>query len=455
MPTTIAIESKPVTVFGVRTSFQHLYLVKTVTSASGAVLAEAVIRGELGDDGSLEVEANVPLASSDDARGSATLAQRRHTVLDLGGRDAEAVWALMVQHALDVDAANLRYGFEASGVDFGGDVNSNTLVGSALHTVGISLSQNLPRGVDRDEVPSFNALGAMLVDDSLRAGSEDDLIFGGVGDDVINGLAGNDRLFGEAGDDTLVGATGNDLLDGGAGVDVMNGGLGSDTYRVDGGSDRVVDTRLDAAGGADLVQSNISFNLAGSADRAGIEALALLGIGNLNGIGNALANQISGNPGANLLSGLAGNDLLRGGTGNDRLIGGADDDILQGHAGNDQLNGGAGRDILAGGAGSDAFVFLAAHESLPGAAARDTILDFAAGDVINLQAIDADATTGGDQAFDLIGSDPFTAAGQLRFETTAAGDTLVQANTDADLAAEFELLLRGSTRVLADGDFVL
>lgn len=455
MPTTIAIESKPITVFGVRTSFQHLYLVKTVTSASGAILSEAVIRGEPGDDESLEVVANVPLASSDDARGSETPAQRRHTVLDLGGRDAEAVWALMVQHALDVDAANLRYGFEARGVDFGGDVNSNTLVASALHTIGIDLAQILPRGVDRDEVPSFNALGAMRVDDSLRAGSGDDLIFGGVGNDVINGLAGNDRLFGEGGDDTLVGATGNDLLDGGAGVDVMNGGVGSDTYRVDTGSDRVIDTRLDAASGVDLVQSGISFNLAASADRAGVERLALGGTGNLNGIGNALANQVSGNVGANLLSGLAGNDLLRGGSGNDRLIGGGGDDTLQGHAGNDQLNGGTGRDIFSGGAGNDTFVFLAAHESLPGAAVRDTILDFAVGDLISVQAADADATAGGNQAFDLIGTDPFTASGQLRFEITGAGDALVQGNTDADLAAEFELLLRGSNRALTDADFVL
>ena len=455
MPTTIAIEAKPIQIFGIRTPFEHLYLVKTVTSASGAVLSERVIRGEPTDSGRLDVQADIALASSDDARGSDTLAQRRHTTLDLDGRDPDAVWALMVQHAQDVDAARLRYGFETLGVDFGGDVNSNTLVGSALHTVGIDLAQTLPRGIDRDEVPSFNRLDAMRVNDFLRGGSTDDVIFGGVGNDSINGLAGNDRLFGESGDDRLAGSAGNDLLDGGAGADVMNGGLGSDIYRVDSRIDRVIETRLDAAGGTDLVQSVITFSLAASTDRAGIERLTLLGAGTINGVGNALDNQISGNARANILSGLAGDDLLRGGSGNDRLSGGPGDDLLRGHLGNDQLHGGTGRDVLAGGAGSDTFVFFAAYESLPGAAARDMIVDFAAGDAINLQAIDADATTAGNQAFGLIGGNPFTAAGQVRFETTAAGDTLVQANTDADLVAEFELLLHGSTRALTGADFVL
>src|SRR5215211_8596092 len=107
MPTTIAIESKNIVVFGLVTPFQHLYLVKTVTDAAGKVLDERVIRGDVGQDLTLVTQANVPLATSPDARDGQTLAQRHHTELDLSGRDPDEVWSLMVQHALNINKANL------------------------------------------------------------------------------------------------------------------------------------------------------------------------------------------------------------------------------------------------------------------------------------------------------------------------------------------------------------
>ncbi len=99
MPTIIAIESKTVTesVFALR--YEHLYLVKSTTDDLGNVIDERVIRGGFNDGGDLVAQANVRLASSDDARGSDSLAERHHRVLDLAGRDPDAVWNLMVQHA--------------------------------------------------------------------------------------------------------------------------------------------------------------------------------------------------------------------------------------------------------------------------------------------------------------------------------------------------------------------
>jgi Ca2+-binding RTX toxin-like protein len=454
MPVTIAIEAKPVVIGGIDTGFDHLYLVRRATDAAGNVLAEQVIRGFLGNDESLEVQADIPLASSEDRRGSDSLAERRHTVLDLGGREPDDVWPLMVQHGQRVDASNLRYGFEADGFEFGGDVNSNTLIASALHAVGINLARVLPRGVTPGDVPQFNRLDAMFVNDALLGAERADSIFGGVGNDWIRGGIGNDRLFGESGNDTLAGNTGNDLLDGGVGADSMTGGDGNDDYRVDNAGDRVIETSTVAAGGNDLVRSTISFDLAGGSVRAGIEGLALLGAGNLTGIGNGLDNRLTGNAGANVLSGFAGDDVIRAGAGNDRLIGGVGDDILRGDAGRDLLQGAGGRDVLAGGADIDTFVFNSVSESRPGPAEHDTILDFGTADVIDLRRIDADLTASNNNVFELIGADAFTGAGQVRFEVVG-GDTLVQANVDGDLAPELEIVLRGSTRVLVGDDFML
>src|SRR3712207_5176940 len=85
MPTTIAIEAKPVEFRGVETPFYHLYLVKTVTDAQGRVTSEKVIRGSLVGTDDLETLANVDLASSPDRRGSETPAERHRTFLDLDG----------------------------------------------------------------------------------------------------------------------------------------------------------------------------------------------------------------------------------------------------------------------------------------------------------------------------------------------------------------------------------
>jgi serralysin len=138
---------------------------------------------------------------------------------------------------------------------------------------------------------------------------------------------------------------------------------------------------------------------------------------------------------------------------NDLLDGRGGDDVLDGGAGNDILIGGAGRDILIGGAGSDLFVFNDAADT--SVAAFDTIKDWNAGDRIKLSAIDADSGVAGDQAFTLIGSAAFSAAGQLQVTVNSAATfTFVQGDTNGDGNADFLIRLAGA-HALGTSDIVL
>ncbi len=138
-----------------------------------------------------------------------------------------------------------------------------------------------------------------------------------------------------------------------------------------------------------------------------------------------------------------------------RLFGGKASDILKGGALNDLLHGNLGADTLAGGGGADAFRFQNVAESSSGS--MDQILDFTPGtDKIELDRIDADTLTAGNQAFSWIGSNAFTGtAGELRAHEQS-GTWFVEGDTNGDGAADLviALTLQGETP-LGAGDFVL
>ena len=102
------------------------------------------------------------------------------------------------------------------------------------------------------------------------------------------------------------------MLDGGTGADQMAGGLGNDTYLVDDENDLVIEA---ANQGTDTVRASVSYTLA-----ANVEKLVLTGTADLDGVGNALGNALTGKSGANVLTGGAGNDTIDGGAGIDRAI---------------------------------------------------------------------------------------------------------------------------------------
>ena len=291
--------------------------------------------------------------------------------------------------------------------------------GSGTQTfVGTEGDDEAHTGADADRL---NGLGG---NDTLDGGDGNDRLSGGTGNDVLLAGAGNDSLNGDAGADAMNGGVGDDLytvdnaldtvveaidggvdtvattlasytaasfveivtftgsgafvgfgnglsnalqggaladiLDGAGGADRMVGLDGDDTYYVDHASDLVVEV---AGGGVDSVIASVTATLASS-----VENLLLApGSGNISGVGNNLANVITGNEGRNTLTGgrgadtllgVGGNDALVGGSGSDTLLGGAGNDVLQGDSGNDTLVGGAGNDILRGGAGDDVFQFV-------------------------------------------------------------------------------------------------
>lgn len=161
-------------------------------------------------------------------------------------------------------------------------------------------------GIDRaDYVGSPSAVTVNLNTGTAQDG------WGGV-DTLVN----IENIRGSAFNDTLTGDAGNNRLDGSEGADRLFGLGGDDTYVVDNLGDRVYETptagsRVDA-GGVDTVLASVDHTLSNF-----VEALVMTGTGDLRGIGNALANTITGNSGNNVLDGRGGVDSLDGGEGSD------------------------------------------------------------------------------------------------------------------------------------------
>ncbi|MCB1378823.1 MAG: M10 family metallopeptidase C-terminal domain-containing protein, partial [Alphaproteobacteria bacterium] len=254
-------------------------------------------------------------------------------------------------------------------------------------------------------------LGSQIEDLSLNGFSAID----GAGNALDNRLTGNDYA---------------NVLDGKAGADTMIGQGGNDIYLVDNAGDSVIEL---AGQGFDEVRSTVSFRL----DEE-IEALKLMGSAKIDGVGNRLANTLTGNAAGNLLDGRSGNDTLSG------------------EAGNDVLIGGLGLDRMTGGTGSDRFVFQAAADTGTFSWTADVISDFsrAQKDKINLSALDGNTDLAGKQGLSFIGSGAFSGAGQVRTDT-GSGSSWIYVNLDEDLT-DYEMLINLTGEMtLKTGDFLL
>ena len=252
----------------------------------------------------------------------------------------------------------------------------------------------------------------------VMLGDMDDMYDAGAGDDTVMGGGGDDHLMGGTDNDMLHGDMGSDTLEGGAGADMLDGGDGMDWASYAGAADRV---RIDMTG-------------------------AVSGIG--DGLGDTLMNieNVEGSRWADAIWGDGMDNMLSGGMRSDRLYGRDGNDMIDGGIGNDALYGNGG------GEGMDRFIFFNQADSAPGMA--DRITDFTMNERIELSRIDGDTTMAGNQDLMFVGSADFTGtAGELRAFDNGT-DTIIQADTDGDSMADFQLVLTG-VHMLDSDNFLL
>lgn len=306
--------------------------------------------------------------------------------------------------------------------------------------------------------------------------------------DTISGGASNDTLYGGFGNDALSGDTGDDSLHGGAGADTLRGGSGNDRYVIDNAGDVVIEAN---GAGVDTIVTSVSFSLPNN-----VENLVLVGA--TNGIGNGLANSITGSNQANILDGRRGADVMTGRGGDDiyfvdnagdsvveagaagydtvrttvsetlaanveRLIllsgdingvGNALANRLDGSSERNWLNGLEGSDRLTGGGGADAFLFTTA----PGPANVDVITDFgvSSNDTIRLDnAIYAALGAAGALAASafVIGAAAADASDRIIYNSATGALLYDSDGTGAAAAVQFATLTNGLA--LANSDFIV
>lgn len=325
---------------------------------------------------------------------------------------------------IGVDAHTLFAALDGAGGGMLGSNNLVALLNSALNpalsggdplTAGafdqIGTTRPLPAG----SLPDIGAAELNQRTFSTSPSSGSDVLTGTAAANTISGLSLNDRISGLGGDDTLNGNDGSDRLDGGDGKDTLNGGQGSDLLIGGSGNDRLIgDTGVDLAffGGSTKVAIDL-------------------------GLGRAVRGGET-----DTLSGIEG------------AIGSSAADTFKGDANANWFQGGLGRDVFTGGGGRDFYDFNAVADSKSGSATRDVITDFTPlTDKLDLSGIDADPTVAGNQAFRWIGSGTLDGPGELGF-VIVGGNTIVQASTDADAAAEFQIQLTG-IKALSAVDFFL
>jgi Ca2+-binding RTX toxin-like protein len=243
-------------------------------------------------------------------------------------------------------------------------------------------------------------------------------------------------------------------------------------------------------GGVETIQTDVNGFSLGAFPL--IENLILTGGADASGVGNSLANVITGNNGNNTLTGLSGNDTLIGLAGNDSLDGGTGNDSMVGGKGNDTFvvdsqgdlvveNSGEGIDVvqttvsytlpgnvehlvlggaadidgtgndlansLTGNDGNNVLSGMGGNDTLLGGGGNDTLLGGGGEDLI-------DAGTGDDSMLGGAGNDTYVVdvAGDVVVEAENEGVDEVQASVDYALAANVERLVLTGPAISGTGN---
>ena len=317
-------------------------------------------------------------------------------ITEVSGAGTDTVLAF-ISYALTTNAENLLL-TGTSNINGTGNDLANTITGNAGNNTidGGAEADNLGGGAGDDTYLVDNTSDLVSEEASDGTDTVQSSVTYTLGRNIENlFLTGTGNLNGTGNDlaNIITGNAGNNTIDGGAGADNLAGGAGDDTYLVDSTSDVVSE---EASEGTDTIHSSVTYTLG-----ANIENLFLTGTGNVNGIGNDLANTINGNAGNNTVHGGAGADNMAGDAGNDiYVVDNAGDVVTEaasegidtvqssiafalnanfenllltgtgningtgnelantitGNAGNNIIDGGAGADNMAGNAGNDIYV---------------------------------------------------------------------------------------------------
>lgn len=251
----IYIEEHPLRVVGGVTNTLHLYLVYQADNGD-----EYVVRSGATDllpyGGPMDVEVNVPIEDSADARDGDTPADRHATLLRFPGHTADEAWGIIVKYAQAISDEGYEYRLFQT--------NSNAFAGAMIKAGGGYPALSLPEGIDRGDAVGFGYWKQIIsdvtppTDGAIVGTARADVLSGIQIADTITGLMGADRLFGATGNDRLFGGAGADRLSGQAGSDVLRGGTGNDTLLGGGGADRLLggagNDHLHGGAGADVFQ---------------------------------------------------------------------------------------------------------------------------------------------------------------------------------------------------------
>ncbi len=351
----ITAEVKDVSVLGIPSGVGHLFVVFKNDSGQEFIVSGGP-EGNFPSFGNITVESGVPIDDERDENGNPSTAVKGIKLLDFGDRSPEDVWALMVQHGQQIDAAGLSY------LLF--DQNSNSTIASLLHLVGLEVGASLPES----ELPTPGSENLLQFDYKLTGTDSGDIIHGVGGNDTFAGALGDDRLFGSLGDDLFFGGSGSDALYGGSGPDRLEGGSGDDFAFGGSAADLLVgaqgtdehygglgDDTLEGGRGRDLLFGGAdSDRVYGGSGNDRLEAgsgddLVYGGLGDETAWADSGHDRVFGDEGDDTLRGQDGDDSLVGGSGRDSLLPGSGDDHVEGGSGNDRLGGGTGIDRLYGG----------------------------------------------------------------------------------------------------------
>ena len=291
-----------------------------------------------------------------------------------------------------------------------------------------------PSGERKEAYETFTDLAAAIADRValVDAFAVNVLLEGNDADNVVTGTDGNDRLIGGAGDDRFV----------------FSAEMGWDTITDFARGDRIDLGAIDA----DVTKAGQqAFNFVGD---AWLSRPGDLGAYVNSGGWTTVQGDTNGDGRFDFSIRVDGGISL-GATDFVNVVGGYTpsdpslprDVVRTGNAADNVVRGTAGNDALTGGGGNDRFVFT---EQM----GWDTITDFSEGDVIDLGAIDADRTGGGNQAFTFVGDAWLDAPGDLGFYRDSGGWTSVQGDTDGDGLYDFSIRVEG-LHVFEAGDFVL